>query len=110
MNDSGSAIERETRYPGFDLYCDLVGDIDGKQCWIELKAFGQFQQSRSGVFLDSFAFDVQKLDGAPPGAGRLALLVVPKNIGGDLTATIRRRWPGIKLVSADVVDVFYLTF
>lgn len=110
VSDSGITIERELKYPGFNTYCDLICSLDKRECWIELKAFGYLREVDINTFLDSFANDVLKLDAAPKGAAKLALLVIPRNIGEKATLKIYNRWPAIQVFTLDVMDLFLLKF
>lgn len=110
VSEAGQSIERELKYPGYNQYCDLVCELDQQASWIELKAFGQFQQTRTDSFFDSFANDVLKLQGAPNGVARLALLVVPRNIGDVLIEKIAKRWSGIKSDKSEKAILFFLRF
>ena len=110
VNDAGTTVERERQYPGFNLYCDLVCALDGRDYWIELKAYGIFQTKDAARFLDAYANDVMKLNSAPRDAGKLALLVVPENIGQQLAQTIKQRWTGVVEASSSKIMLFYVKF
>ncbi|WP_444931173.1 hypothetical protein ACJJIF_05150 [Microbulbifer sp. SSSA002] len=100
------SVEREVRYPGADMYCDLVANGN---LWIELKAFGAFREGDEKRFMDSIAKDVWKIDQRPEGTKGLVLVVVPKAIGEDLVKGFYERgWTGFNRQDEEYVSLFYL--
>ncbi|MEO1641917.1 MAG: hypothetical protein AAFR74_01170 [Pseudomonadota bacterium] len=110
VSQAGVSIERELQYPDSNTFCDLVCQIDNNPTWIELKAFGIFQKSNSNKFLDSFAIDVGKLDRAPDGVSKLAILVVPKSIGDVLIHLVSERWPAVTVSQTSTMYLCYIKF
>ena len=110
VGDAGTTIERERKYPGYNQFCDLVCVLDLSEHWIEIKAFGQFQEAKARVFLDTFANDVLKLEGAPKDAQKIAALIVSNNIGGSLIEMVKSRWGGVQILMTNSMTIFLVRF